>query len=666
MLTKNKFGDHSLGELVLKTNFGSKRLLLCLILGLQTSDTYTGLASVWQSVKTSVVNTTNNLIKKINAPSVVSALRYTQATNSDADLALQAIGNMMPAQNGAYSFNPRELANKLSRMSVSAAINYVLPIETTRKAWNVTQFVSHKVAHQFDPVLIPKFNEKNLFKRAPANLRLGLELPVEEQLTIDRRITYTKPALAKFLETNLGEKQNLRIGLCGSGGGYRAMLSTVGFLVGAQKIGLLDTVLYMSALSGSTWALGPWISMDLSINQFKNQLITKTKDTVSLAGKELLPPPGPAQLADVIFNLELKYLFHQPITSVDLWGAMIANKLFEPASNRQNVYLSNQRNIVADGKHIFPIYTAVNPGENLTYNWFEFTPFEVGSTNLQAFTPTWAFGRKFLNGKSVSSTTVAGDQYGPEQNLGYYLGIFGSAFTVNVEEFLDMMRQAEDTTSADYDSMELKVTVIEELAKNLAGIKDFRKARISPAKLYNYTYGLPQSPLKDEKQITLVDAGLAFNLPTPPLLRPQRALDIIFILDSSADIGSAGELKKAERYANQNNLPFPKINYDQAKTQAISVFRDKNDAKIPTIIYMPLIKDTSLPSIKTNRRFDDFDPKKCVEKDYCSTFNFKYEPEEFETLTLLTEINISDNSELIKKVFKDVLDLKAGQNSFIF
>lgn len=632
---------------------------LFLILALQTNITnYAGLASVWRSVKTKVSDTTTYLINKITKPQIISTLRYTQATNSNTDLTLQTINQIIPTRNGTYSFNPRELANKLTSMSISTAINYVLPIETTRQVWNTSQFVSHKLVHQLDPVLIPKFNEKNIFKKAPAHVRLGHDLPLEEQLIIERRITHTKPALAKFLETSLDEKQNLRIGFCGSGGGYRAMLSTVGFLVGAQKIGLLDTVLYMSALSGSTWALGPWTSLDLPIDQFKRQLINKTQDTVSLAGKELLPPPGPAQLADVIFNLELKYLFHQPITSIDLWGAMIANKLFEPATNRQNIYLSNQRNIIADGKHIFPIYTAVNPGDNLQYNWFEFTPFEVGCTNLKAFTPTWAFGRKFLNGKAISSTTVAGDQYGPEQTLGYYLGIFGSAFTVNLEEILSMMQQAEDTTSEDYDSMELKVSVIEEIAKNLAGIKDFRKSRISPAKLYNYTYGLAESPLKDEKQITLVDAGLAFNLPTPPLLRPQRALDVIFILDSSADIGTAGELKKAERYANQNNLPFPKIDYDQAKTQAISVFRDKNDAKIPTIIYMPLIKDPNLPGIRNNPRFINFDPKKCVEKDYCSTFNFKYEQEEFETLTLLTEINMSENYNLIKQTFKEILELK--------
>lgn len=627
---------------------------LCLILVMQTSTNYAGLANIWRSVKTSVVNTTNNLIKKITAPNLVSALRYTQAVNSQADLSLQAISQLISSKDGSYTFSPRELANKLSQMTVSAAINYVLPIEATRRAWNI----SHKIAHQLDPVLIPKFNEKNLFKTTPASLRLGLDLPVEEKMTIESRSNYTKPALAKFLGLNLDEQQNLRIGFCGSGGGYRAMLSTVGFLVGAHKIGLLDTVLYMSALSGSTWALGPWTSMNISIEQFKNQLIGKTINTVSLAGKELLPPPGPAQLADLIFNLELKYLFHQPITSVDLWGAMIANKLFEPAENRQNIYLSNQKSIITDGKHIFPIYTAVNPAKNLTYNWFEFTPFEVGSTNLQAFAPTWAFGRKFLNGQAVSSSTIAGDQYGPEQTLGYYLGIFGSAFTVNVEEVLDMMQKAEDTTSTDYDSMELKVTVIEEVAATLAGIKDFRKARISPAKIYNYTYGLAESPLKDEKQLTLVDAGLAFNLPTPPLLRPERALDVIFILDSSADIGSAGELKKAERYANENNLPFPKIDYDLAKTQTMSVFRDKNDAKIPTIIYMPLIKDSNLPSISSNHRFDDFDPKKCVEKDYCSTFNFKYEQEEFETLTMLTEINMADNSELIKNTFKEIIQSK--------
>ena len=626
------------------------KLLAFLLVLIILKPSHTGLSDVWKSTKAKAASA-GNWVSSQTSSALGSAkdYAYTSAIN-------WATGSKASTttSNSSYSFSPRELA-------IQAGKDYFaryIPTNTISQAFNGSQLLSHKLLHQLDPVLIPKLNEDNLFRRAPAFVRSGLELPVEEQLIIKRRQELTKPALEKFLGTSLASGQTLNIGFCGSGGGYRAMLSTVGFLNGAHKIGLLDATLYMSALSGSTWALGPWTTLNLPIDQFKTQLISKTQNMLNIAGNNILPPPGTDQLASLFKILELKYLFHESITSIDLWGAMLANKLFEQLDSRQNIYMSDQRKIIEDGKHIFPIYTAVHPLENLNYHWFEFTPYEAGSTDLQAFTPIWAFGRKFLNGKSVSSTTVSGQQFAPEQTLGFYLGIFGSAFTVNLSEILEMMRQDESIDNKDVENLEIKVEIVNKLANSLAGIKDLKQTRISPAKIMNFTYGLDSSPLSGEKKITLVDAGLAFNLPLPPLLRPQRALDVIFIFDASADVGQAGELKKAERYARANSLPFPKIDYDQAKTKAISVFGDEQDPKIPTIIYMPLIKDMSLPSIQSDPRFASFNPKTCVEKDYCSTFNFKYESEEFETLTLLTEHNLADNRELIQKTLLAILETK--------
>lgn len=613
------------------------KLMLCLALLFKANSNHTGIASAWQSFKTSASSAASSITNS-------ASTQISYLTAKPAEI-IQS-----------YSFSPRQLADKAASYSFSS----FMPTTGFTTTWNAAKNTANKIAHQLDPVLIPKLNQNNLFKHAPANIRTSQDLPVEEELVIINRQKYTLPALANFLQTNLPEGQNLRIGFCGSGGGYRAMLSTVGFLVGAQRIGLLDTALYMSALSGSTWALGPWTTMNIDINQFRNQLIPKTQNMVSIAGTNLLPAPNMAQLQNLLFNLELKYLFHESITSIDLWGAMISNKLFEPLDNRQDIYLSSQRKIVESGKRIFPIYTAVHPMDNLKYNWFEFTPYEAGSHHLNAFTPTWAFGRKFLNGKSVSSTTIAGQQYAPEQTLGYYLGVFGSAFTVNLEEILNMMKQDESVSEQDHDLMALKIEVIDKLASSLAGIKDFKKSRISPAKVYNFTYGLKSSPVQDEKKLTLVDAGLAFNLPLPPLLRPERALDVIFVFDSSADVGMAGELKKAERYAREHNLKFPLIDYEQAKTKALSVFRDEQDPTIPTIIYLPLVKDMSLPAMQKDQRFANFDPKACVEKDYCGTFNFKYEAEEFETLAQFTEHNLADHHELIKQTFTDILAVKYG------
>lgn len=36
-----------------------------------------------------------------------------------------------------------------------------------------------------------------------------------------------------------------------------------------------------------------------------------------------------------------------------------------------------------------------------TWQWFELTPYEVGSPDIEAWIPSWAFGRQFYNGRSL-------------------------------------------------------------------------------------------------------------------------------------------------------------------------------------------------------------------------------------------------------------------------
>jgi phospholipase A2 len=49
-----------------------------------------------------------------------------------------------------------------------------------------------------------------------------------------------------------------RIQICASGGGYRAMIATLGALIGLEECGVLDTVTSIAGLSGSTWAMAGW------------------------------------------------------------------------------------------------------------------------------------------------------------------------------------------------------------------------------------------------------------------------------------------------------------------------------------------------------------------------------------------------------------------------
>lgn len=53
------------------------------------------------------------------------------------------------------------------------------------------------------------------------------------------------------------------------------------------------------------------------------------------------------------------------------------------------------------------------------WQWFEITPYEIGCDELEAWCPTWGFGRQFEAGKSVRGL--------PEQSLALLLGLCTSA-----------------------------------------------------------------------------------------------------------------------------------------------------------------------------------------------------------------------------------------------
>ncbi|KAK9975397.1 hypothetical protein ABG768_023440 [Culter alburnus] len=57
----------------------------------------------------------------------------------------------------------------------------------------------------------------------------------------------------KKLQIDCSQNEVPNIALLGSGGGERAMVGLLGSLVQLQKTGLLDSILYLSGVSGSTW-----------------------------------------------------------------------------------------------------------------------------------------------------------------------------------------------------------------------------------------------------------------------------------------------------------------------------------------------------------------------------------------------------------------------------
>ncbi len=442
-----------------------------------------------------------------------------------------------------------------------------------------------------------------------AKVRISLDICQKEKDYIKKRQPIVKKAIEKFTGTSFDDNQTPIIALCCSGGGYRAMIATAGFARGLEKTSIIDSVSYMSGLSGSTWFMVPWLYSGETVANHNKKL----KKIVEKDLKKTFIDPR-----IIAKQLVKKYIFNQPVSSVDIYGSILANKFFGDLtkSKRLNTNISDLIKNIENGQNIFPIFTAVLPGP--PYYWFEFTPYEFGKTMDETFNPIWSLGRKFINGKSKD--------FAPEQSSGYVMGICSSAYAVPLKRIINELGREMPTK-------------IKKFAKKY--IKNWGKEdeRISPAKLYNPTYGM-NAEFGKMKTLTLIDAGLHFNLPFTPLLKPERKIDIIIVCDASSN-ANGPELRKAERWAREKGLKFPKIDYNVIKKNIINVFKDETDKDVPTIIYMSLVKN-----IKFNEQFD---PVREAQRGFCNTSNFKYTPKQFELLSGLLEYNIIESKEIIKK-----------------
>ena len=103
--------------------------------------------------------------------------------------------------------------------------------------------------------------KNNPYKTQVAHVRVGNELSIDERTALNNRSQITYAAFEKLVNQSLEKNIKLpKVSFIASGGGYRAMAITLGFLEGAQQTGLFDTITYMATLSGSTWALGGYLN----------------------------------------------------------------------------------------------------------------------------------------------------------------------------------------------------------------------------------------------------------------------------------------------------------------------------------------------------------------------------------------------------------------------
>ncbi|KAJ2450090.1 hypothetical protein EV183_004511 [Coemansia sp. RSA 2336] len=662
-----------------------------------------------------------------------------------------------------------------ARAVLEDVVQHMLPPQL-QKAW-VAECAQACIDKEIHPELLQT-----------TSVRLGHDVCKQEAEFQQKRARHIHHSFAEFIGEpveSIDPRDIPIIGIAGSGGGFRAMVATLGSYRAMHLAGLAQCVTYDAAVSGSSWAIAalhtyangnPLKVLDSVHEAMKTSMFSTANlsgfitendgmakrvfadiaaryllSAASSSGSGSSTAPSGSQETTNTNNLQsasaaetlldriadeiswqsrraLDTLFpgrtHQnsnrpvpltmdellsaaktvfktvsvpPLSIVDLYGALLFRKLVVQhlksdddkgpslQLDSQWVRLSAQSAAVDQGQLPMPLYTAVrhfigtddndpDKAQVSKYQWFEFSPYEVGSIDHGAWIPSWAFGRPMVDGREQFKIG--------EAHFGGILGAASSAFCASVKAMLMEIYMA--VPAAVRSAMDPLLDRIEhgsEIAHP-----------IPPYTLYNPFYQIASSSAKlaelgSKPLLSLMDAGMDNNLPFAPLLRPERGVDVIVCLDASANIEIMPWFARAEAWASDHGVerwpwgvrPWAADPLRPSKAEAEldqstlsgtrSVRQSMNkrirDDNIRCVVFdqpvalSPLPKPKSLPCPITvlylpllpNPNFRDpgFDPETA---DFCGTFNDKWSSEQVDLLADLASFNMSQEIERIREAVK--------------
>ncbi|CAN0540409.1 unnamed protein product [Rangifer tarandus platyrhynchus] len=527
------------------------------------------------------------------------------------------------------------------------------------------------------------------------DLRLGFDLCDGEKEFLEKR----KRLVSKALQQALGlsqapdSSQVPVVAVLGSGGGTRAMSSLYGSLAGLQDLGLLDTVTYLSGISGSTWCISTlykdpaWSQVALQgpIERAQARVCSSKMGAISTE-----------RLQYYAQELGIRESSGHSTSLVDLWGLLVEYFLYQEENPAK---LSDQKEAVSQGQNPYPIYASVNVRSNISgedfAEWCEFTPHDVGFPKYGVYVPTELFGSDFFMGRLL--------QLRPESRICYLQGMWGSAFAASLDEiflktagrglsFLDWCRDSVKITDDCqelqlHDPARLRTRLFTPQGSFYQVVQDICTSRLTSAENSNFTQGLllhedyvsgrefvawkdlhpdafpnQLTPMRD--CLNLVDGGFAINSPFPLSLQPQRAVDLILSFDYSLD-APFEVLQMTEKYCLDRGISFPRIEVspeDMKEPHECYLFAKAEDPSSPIILHFPLVNRTFRTHLAPGME------RKTTEEKAGGDFvingpdtpygmmNFTYEPQEFEQLVALSRYNVLNNVETVRKALQLALD----------
>ncbi|XP_016379190.1 cytosolic phospholipase A2 zeta-like [Sinocyclocheilus rhinocerous] len=507
------------------------------------------------------------------------------------------------------------------------------------------------------------------------DMRLDFDIPMEEKNFLVKRQKVVSQALQKALNLSSApepSKVPLVAVVC-SGGGTRAMCGTFGGLRALQKLQLLDTVSYITGVSGSTWTMASLYDEETTktCHKANSGVLWHYKEKMEEREKEGLL-----------------------VSLIDMWGLAIEYLI---QGKKKMGTLSDQQMALSKGQNPLPIYTALNmknskTGCTIETEWCEFTPYEVGFTKYGVFIPAQNFGSEYYLGHMVKKL--------PESGIYSLLGIWSSVFSLSLTQLWSRItgvipswasKIGEEVNQTDTDdksstSDTLQASPKTDLAKKLS---IFLSSRPIISQVFNFLRGFhlhrnysencdfttwkdthpdafPNSLTPADATLGLVDSAFVIKSGFPPVLRCNRRADVILSLNYAWDPDHFKVIKQTQEYCAERKIPFPKTDYKKLESEPIRevyVFEDKENPDVPIVIHFPLVnvsfKQFKSPGVKREGKAElkegDFDIDFTSLLSPFSTLNLTYQPEDFQKLTNLTTYNILNNTDVILNTLNKAL-----------
>ncbi|GKU05599.1 phospholipase a2 [Fusarium langsethiae] len=465
-----------------------------------------------------------------------------------------------------------------------------------------------------------------------AKVRHGSSLHPEEQEFIDlrklRMSSQGENSLHHFLGLPPDEIVDPRdvplLSSGGSGGGYRVMYGFAGFIAAAKKSGLWDCITWTAGVSGSCWTIAGYYTI-------ARRDISKLVDHYLTVASELAHPMSVYALDKVARSKRGTYFLIGPLVSkaqksiiglsvMDLYSTLTAT--YQLLSREPKGRLSRatfqwskvwQRSGINKATEPMPILAAVRrvpkysygaktiPAKAMTiqnerdlnathnqseresktipkklFQYFEISPLEIGSPDLNRYVPTWSWGRTFVSGHSADRR--------PEQSFSLLLGQCTSAPAGPLTECIKALLVSipKDTIMARLVAMFNKFLHSKQLEglwgnpiraghdpNTFYGLEKptMAKERTSEHPSYRSRATKPEivnrrdlmtttdnsavylPPWEAQGRTRLMDCGMANNLPNHVLARSERGVDIFISFDSSSDVQTGAAVQRLHQFA---------------------------------------------------------------------------------------------------------------------